>query len=112
MAQSANDNTAIRASIVLLAATCIALVVANSGLHGIYQTSLKTVIGTDVGPFDLSFSVKDWIKNGLMAIFFLMSASRSNANSQPDPLPRSGAPCFLLLPRRAACSCRQSFICS
>lgn len=71
MAQSANDNTAIRASIVLLAATCIALVVANSGLHEIYQTSLKTVIGTDVGPFDLSFSVKDWIKNGLMAIFFL-----------------------------------------
>ena len=71
MAQSANDNTAIRASIVLLAATCVALVVANSGLHGIYQTSLKTVIGTDVGPFDLSFSVKDWIKNGLMAIFFL-----------------------------------------
>ena len=71
MAQSANDNTAIRASIVLLAATCVALVVANSGLHEIYQTSLKTVIGTDVGPFDLSFSVKDWIKNGLMAIFFL-----------------------------------------
>ncbi|MFN9544920.1 MAG: Na+/H+ antiporter NhaA, partial [Alphaproteobacteria bacterium] len=71
MAQSANDTTAIRASIVLLAATCIALVVANSGLHEIYQTSLKTVIGTDVGPFDLSFSVKDWIKNGLMAIFFL-----------------------------------------
>jgi len=71
MAQSANDNTAVRASIVLLAATCVALVVANSGLHGIYQTSLKTVIGTDVGPFDLSFSVKDWIKNGLMAIFFL-----------------------------------------
>ena len=24
-----------------------------------------------MGPFDLSFSVKDWIKNGLMAIFFL-----------------------------------------
>lgn len=71
MAQSANDNTAIRASIVLLAATCIALVVANSGLHENYQTSLKTVIGTDLGPFDLSFSVKDWIKNGLMAIFFL-----------------------------------------
>jgi NhaA family Na+:H+ antiporter len=71
MAQSANDNTAIRASIVLLAATGVALVVANSGLHELYQTSLKTVIGTDVGPFDLSFSVKDWIKNGLMAIFFL-----------------------------------------
>jgi NhaA family Na+:H+ antiporter len=71
MAQSANDNTAIRASVVLLVATGIALVVANSSLHELYQASLKTVIGTDVGPFDLSFSVKDWIKNGLMAIFFL-----------------------------------------
>lgn len=71
MAQSSSDTTAIRASIVLLVATGIALVVANSSLHELYQTSLKTVIGTDVGPFDLSFSVKDWIKNGLMAIFFL-----------------------------------------
>lgn len=71
MAQAANDTTAIRASLVLLVATGIALVVANSSLHELYQTSLKAVIGTDVGPFDLSFSVKDWIKNGLMAIFFL-----------------------------------------
>lgn len=71
MAQAANDSTAIRASVVLLVATGIALVIANSSLHELYQSSLKTIIGADVGPFDLSFSVKDWIKNGLMAVFFL-----------------------------------------
>lgn len=71
MAQSAGSQTAIHASLVLLAATALALVVANSSLFGAYQDVLKAEIGFDAGPFDLSYSLKDWIKNGLMAIFFL-----------------------------------------
>lgn len=71
MAQPTGDATAIRASLVLLLATALALVVANSSLFPAYQAVLKSDFGTTVGPFDLALSVKDWIKNGLMAVFFL-----------------------------------------
>lgn len=71
MANPTTDATAVRASIVLLAATALALAVANSPLAGTYKSILNTGLGTDIGPFDLSYSVKEWIKNGLMAIFFL-----------------------------------------
>jgi NhaA family Na+:H+ antiporter len=71
MAQPSADTTAIRASIVLLLATGLALLVASSNLFPAYQSILKTVVGGSIGPFDLSLSTKDWIKNGLMAVFFL-----------------------------------------
>jgi NhaA family Na+:H+ antiporter len=71
MAQPNGDATAIRASVVLLLATALALIVANSSLFPAYQAILKSDFGTTAGPFDLTLSVKDWIKNGLMAVFFL-----------------------------------------
>jgi NhaA family Na+:H+ antiporter len=71
MAQPSADTTAIRASIVLLLATGLALLVASSSLFPTYQSLLKMVVGGSIGPFDLSLSTKDWIKNGLMAVFFL-----------------------------------------
>jgi Na+:H+ antiporter, NhaA family len=64
-------NFEIKASLILLAATVLALIVANSPLFYIYKDVLNLEIGFDAGPFDLSDTVKAWIKNALMAVFFL-----------------------------------------
>lgn len=71
MSEASNSSNAIKASLVLLAATVVALIVANSGLASSYKAVLAFPIGGDIGPFDLSNSLKDWIKNALMAVFFL-----------------------------------------
>ena len=52
------------AGLILLAATAIALVAANSGLAGIYEQLLHRKLG----PMDLHH----WVADGLMAIFFLL----------------------------------------
>ncbi|MGL5138929.1 MAG: Na+/H+ antiporter NhaA, partial [Beijerinckiaceae bacterium] len=59
-------------SIVLLSATILALIVANSVLGPAYKSALATPIGFDFGPIHLKFTVKDWVKNALMAVFFLL----------------------------------------
>lgn len=56
---------------ILLAATVLALIVANSPLYESYKSILNLEIGFNAGPFDLSDTVKAWIKNALMAVFFL-----------------------------------------
>ncbi len=71
MAEAAPSSSAVKASLFLLAATILALIVANSPLAGIYKGALAASVGFDLGPFDLSNSVKDWIKNALMAVFFV-----------------------------------------
>jgi NhaA family Na+:H+ antiporter len=67
----ANSNSDIKASLILLAATVLALIVANSPLYESYKSILNLEIGFNAGPFDLSDTVKAWIKNALMALFFL-----------------------------------------
>jgi NhaA family Na+:H+ antiporter len=64
-------NQEVIASFVLLAATIAALVFANTGLAGIYKAMLETPISLNVGAFELADSAKNWVKNLLMAIFFL-----------------------------------------
>jgi NhaA family Na+:H+ antiporter len=71
MAEHGSSSDAVRAGVVLLAAAVAALVVANSGLAPTYKNVLGTTIGADIGPLDLSLTVKDWIKNALMAVFFV-----------------------------------------
>jgi NhaA family Na+:H+ antiporter len=56
---------------VLMAATAAALIFANTGLAGVYKTLLSTQISLDVGGFVLSDVAKNWVKNLLMAVFFL-----------------------------------------
>ncbi len=65
MAQSEGDTTAVRASLVLLAATAAALIIANSPAASAYKSILSAVV--TVG---FEFTVKEWIKNALMAVFF------------------------------------------
>jgi Na+:H+ antiporter, NhaA family len=66
--EKSND---ILASLVLLGATALALVIANSALYDTYTAILNTSIGINTDTFQLNDTVKNWIKNALMAIFFL-----------------------------------------
>ena len=57
---------------VLALAAVAALVVANSPLSEAYFTWLKSEHPLQVGPLLLTLSISEWIKEGLMAIFFLV----------------------------------------
>jgi Na+:H+ antiporter, NhaA family len=81
-----SSNDAIKASLVLLAATLAALIVANTGLAGGYKSVLGTQVGFDVWRFDFSHSVKDWIKNALMAVFFVFVGLEIKAEFQEGAL--------------------------
>ena len=58
--------------ILLLAATALALILANSPLAGLYHETLQTEIAINVGGAQVAESVLDWINEGLMALFFLV----------------------------------------
>jgi NhaA family Na+:H+ antiporter len=58
--------------ILLLAATALALIFANSPLAGLYNETLQTEIAISVGGAHVAESVLDWINEGLMALFFLV----------------------------------------
>lgn len=72
MAQKPAANTDIIASLVLLGAAIAALVVANSGLAASYTAILKTPLTVGFSPFAITDSLQTWIKNALMAVFFLL----------------------------------------
>jgi Na+:H+ antiporter, NhaA family len=72
MAQKPAANTDIIASLVLLGAAIAALVVANSGMAASYTAILKTPLTVGFSPFAITDSLQTWIKNALMAVFFLL----------------------------------------
>lgn len=57
---------------VLGLAALAALVVANSPLSGTYFAWLKSEHVLQVGPLLLELTISEWIKEGLMAVFFLV----------------------------------------
>ncbi len=65
------SNHEVVGAFVLMAATVAALIFANTGLAGAYKALLNTPVSLDVGGFLLADSLKNWVKNLLMAIFFL-----------------------------------------
>ncbi len=65
-------NRSVSGGIVLVIATIISLVVANSPLGADYAALLETKIGLVLGPFVLEESLLHWINDGLMAIFFFL----------------------------------------
>jgi Na+:H+ antiporter, NhaA family len=72
MAQSPGQASSdIVASFVLLGATFAALVLANSPLSGAYADILAAKIAVTANGAGLEDSLKSWIKNALMAVFFL-----------------------------------------
>ncbi|MGH3682518.1 MAG: Na+/H+ antiporter NhaA, partial [Natronosporangium sp.] len=58
--------------IVLLGATIAALVWANSGWSGSYETVWSTDVELRVGAYALVEDLRHWVDNGLMALFFLV----------------------------------------
>jgi NhaA family Na+:H+ antiporter len=60
------------ASILLLLATLVALVIANSPLADACQALIETRFGFVLGDKDYSMSLYHWVNDGLMALFFLI----------------------------------------
>jgi NhaA family Na+:H+ antiporter len=58
--------------IVLLLAAIVAIVWANSGFGDTYEKVWETVFKIEVGSFHLEESLREFINDGLMAIFFLV----------------------------------------
>ncbi|MDB5905258.1 MAG: nhaA [Betaproteobacteria bacterium] len=60
------------AGVLLLAATVLALVAANSPASGLYDSFLQARVAITVGGADIGKPLLFWINDGLMAIFFLL----------------------------------------
>jgi NhaA family Na+:H+ antiporter len=58
--------------IVMLSATALALILANSPAGDAYREFWKTYGGLVVGDWSLKLSLGHWINDGLMAIFFFL----------------------------------------
>ena len=56
----------------LLFVTCIALALANSPLAHAFLSLWETSVGLTLGTFEIHHSLKDWINDGLMTIFFFV----------------------------------------
>ena len=65
-------STSVSGTALLLAGTALALLFANSPLSGAYSAffEAEVTIGTEV--FSLSETVREWINEGLMALFFFL----------------------------------------
>lgn len=70
-ADAQKPSNEIAASLVLLAVTIAALVIANSAAAPLYKAALAYPLRLGAGAFAIEDTVKDWIKNALMAVFFL-----------------------------------------
>ena len=64
---------AIPGGALLLAATVLALLFANTPLSGLYFAVRDTHIGAELGPLSLDLSVGHWASDGLLAIFFFLA---------------------------------------
>jgi NhaA family Na+:H+ antiporter len=58
--------------VLLLAATALALIAANSPLSGLYEALLDLPVAIQVGELIIAKPLLLWINDGLMAIFFFM----------------------------------------
>lgn len=65
-------TTEARGGFVLLLSACIALLIANSAWTDAYTRLLGLPIAIGIGPHSISLALRDWINDGLMAVFFLL----------------------------------------
>lgn len=71
MAAGNGTTTDVSASLVLLAATAAALIFANTALAPLYKSTLDTSVTVGLGAASITDTLKNWIKNALMAVFFV-----------------------------------------
>ena len=60
------------AGALLVIASGLAAIAANSPLSGDYFAFVHAIVPVRIGAFSQSLSVADWVKDGLMAVFFLV----------------------------------------
>jgi Na+:H+ antiporter, NhaA family len=65
-------HTEVNGGLVLLAAAMVAVVWANSRWAGSYEALWNTEVSLGVGRFLLAHSLRDWVNDGLMVIFFFV----------------------------------------
>ncbi len=65
-------HTSAAGGIVLMVATVLALILANSPLADEYDALLHAHLSISLGPFQIDESLLHWINDGLMAIFFFV----------------------------------------
>jgi NhaA family Na+:H+ antiporter len=58
--------------ILLIVATLLAMILANSPLHDIYANLMDTPVMVMIGTFEIAKPLLLWINDGLMAVFFFM----------------------------------------
>lgn len=58
--------------ILLLLAALAAMIMANTGLHSVYEDFLRMKMTVQIGSAGLSKNMHHWINDGLMALFFFM----------------------------------------
>jgi len=58
--------------LLLVFATLLAMVMANTGMNDIYQTIIHVKAGLIFGDHQFKMSVEEWIGSGLMALFFFV----------------------------------------
>jgi Na+:H+ antiporter, NhaA family len=65
-------DTEVAGGLVLLAATAIALLWANSPWQAAYQALWSTELAFEVGAWTLAMDLRHWVNDGLMALFFFV----------------------------------------
>ena len=63
---------AVLGGVALMAATALALIVANSPLSAVYFATFEAPVAIGVAPLAMTKTVSHWINDGLMVIFFLL----------------------------------------
>jgi NhaA family Na+:H+ antiporter len=83
--------------VVLVAATVTAIVLANSGFADSFLGFWKTYAGISIGDFVLKLSIKHWIDDLLMAVFFFvigLEVKRELVMSELSDMRRAALPLF------------------
>lgn len=65
-------HSAVGGSVILLACTILAMILANSSWHDAYEDLLHARLGVTVGGHALDLTLHHWVNDGLMAIFFFV----------------------------------------
>jgi Na+:H+ antiporter, NhaA family len=65
-------RTEAAAGLVLVGAALLAVIAANSPWAGSYRALIASSVTLQAGAFEQTFSVLDWVNQGLMAIFFFV----------------------------------------
>ena len=65
---------------ILLLFTVAALVLSNSPWAHLYENVWETSVGLQLGSFEFARTLREWINDGLMALFFSLSPWSSSEN--------------------------------